>query len=1336
MRILFDMQQLTAQMTGVGHYTDRLLRAMLAVSGPHEWLLLCHSGNARLAEEMKKLSPSVREIVLNKPVSLHYQAQAGLLSALARDLKPDVYFSPCFLSAPRSACPTVVAIHDVTYVFHPEFYGNQGAEYLHRCVTYSCENAARIVTISNYSKGDIARVYNVPADRVHVTHLAADRSFFSPDDATKSAVLGMHGLKDRSYMLAVNMGSPKKNAATLFRAYARLPEELRRGHRLVVAGEWSANALDLDKLAREAGIREDVILTGYVPHENLRGLYSGAALFCFPSLHEGFGMPALEAMASGVPVLSSNAACMPEVIGDAGVLLDAHDDKAWAAAMVRLCSSERLRADLSRCGKLRAAQFSWEQTAHVTMDVLTAAAKRGCDPNRDVPCERSPAPKTLPADNCGTGPATSVLPQSQTVHPRPARSGFSIILPTFNDLACLKLFIEGVRRNSAFDHEIVIVSDGSTDGTYEYLSSVAGIVYAHLARNHGICTATNVAVSLASRQWLFLANADMAPAPRWDTELLKHLNDNTLVASTCIEPGLVPVSPIFHRADCGLDPTSFDWERLSRVADSLREDRTEPGANYPFCVARELWNRAGGLDRAFDPGPVSDPDLFYRLALLGAAFVRARASLLYHFSGVSLRRGSPGRWKAAEAVNLRYFHQKWGETARFAFGGMPQPGPAAKARFAARQLAASVSTTRALPRAEVSLVALLGDEAENVTAFLQRLAPHFDEVLLIEDGPQPASTVLVDQYVRSRREAHGASSGQTSIRVLRRPLGQDFAAQRNFAHENCRHEWVFHADLDEQFDAKLLDRLQGIIDAMKANGKSVCGFPRMNYLNGVLVNDLPRNEWTPEGLARVRDGVRTSPTRDLDVQFRLLRREVRWHRPVHEIPEPVAQTPAQVMVWPNACIRHVKSLDRQRRQNDRYESIAAGASLVPGRSSSARRPRVLMIATEYPPAQGYGLARYASELAAALADRGAEVHVVTCNDAGHATRGAIDGLHVHNDEAPLRIEHYDWVSDSVLRNIPLVERCMALADKHGPFDVILTHDWLAGLAGKALRSILAVPWVLVVHDTEVGKRDNHLTRPQVYIAEMEAWAVTHADAVVVANEFMRDEVVRVCKAPADRVEIVPCGLNPSPFDSATNLQDFRRLFAEDDESLIVYAGRLSPMKGIEDLVAAVGDLAARAPRLKLAIAGDGVLRESLSRTVESAGLRHRVFWCGWLSAKALGALYRVADVVAVPSRYEPFGMAAVEAAANGAAVVAAETGGLSGIVRAGDGAITGVPPRSPKALADAVARLLRDPDERRRKAEAGRDFVRRTYSWDRSAASYLALFSHLLKQRSTATERT
>ncbi|HOX08041.1 MAG TPA: glycosyltransferase [Planctomycetota bacterium] len=389
MRILFDGQQLSRQMTGVGYYTDRVLRSMLVQDRSHEWAILCVPQNGDYVREIAALNPRAGLVCLKEALPLDFRIQQGMLGQFLGQHPTDLFFSPSFLAAPKEVCRSISAVHDATYVLFPEFHGGRVAEYLHRCVASTCANASAIVTMSENSRRDIARFYHYPADRIRVIPLAADAEFARGRSAEElAAVRERHKLPGR-YVLAVNMGNPKKNVATLLEAYAGVAPAVRSACKLVIVGEWSPGALDIPALVDRNGLRGDVLLTGFVSREDLYGIYAGAELFCFPSHHEGFGLPVVEAMAAGVPVISSDAASLPEVAGGAALLVGSKDAAAWAREIERLLESPEARATLAGLGRSRAAEFSWERTGQATLAVISevsaqhAPALRVTAPGRD-----------------------------------------------------------------------------------------------------------------------------------------------------------------------------------------------------------------------------------------------------------------------------------------------------------------------------------------------------------------------------------------------------------------------------------------------------------------------------------------------------------------------------------------------------------------------------------------------------------------------------------------------------------------------------------------------------------------------------------------------------------------------------------------------------------------------------------------------------------------------------------------------------------------------------------------------------------------------------------------
>ena len=274
-----------------------------------------------------------------------------------------------YIAPPVPLCPTVVTIHDLSYLAHPEWLSARVRLQLRLLIPPSLRRAARVVAISEFTKRDLIARYGTPADKITVVPEAPAAEFTPlPDAASQPLPAGVR----EPFILAVGNLEPRKNLATLIEAFGDL---VRRGFGglLVVAGKDKYQGEQAAGTVARMGLQSRVIFTGYVDDPTLRLLYNRAALFVYPSLYEGFGLPPLEAMACGCPVVASQATAIPETVGDAAILVDATSVAALAEAMGRVVNDPALARRLSLEGRARAAQFSWERTAELTRRVYENA---------------------------------------------------------------------------------------------------------------------------------------------------------------------------------------------------------------------------------------------------------------------------------------------------------------------------------------------------------------------------------------------------------------------------------------------------------------------------------------------------------------------------------------------------------------------------------------------------------------------------------------------------------------------------------------------------------------------------------------------------------------------------------------------------------------------------------------------------------------------------------------------------------------------------------------------------------------------------------------------------
>ena len=372
MRIGIDARTLSGRFTGDRTYWRGLIGGLAATDTENEYVL--YTRGPIEGEPPPGLGPNFtwRQIVNPRNDAL------WMLSAFPRALKAgkiDVAHTQYNIPLLGAPCPVVTTIHDVSFQVHPELFLPKDRWILQNLVPRSIQKAAAIVAVSESTRRDILRLNKtVTKEKVHVVLEAAGKQFQIPaggQETARAAVNKRLELSDTPYLLAVGVLQPRKNLETLLDAFALLklgPHP--PPHRLIIAGKrgW-LDETDAQMAALPAEVTRDIVLAGYVADADLPALYGGADALCYPSRYEGFGLPPLEAMACGCPVLCSRASSLPEVVGDAGILLPAEDSHAWAHALETLLASPVVQARWRERGPERAALFSWEKAARETLTV-------------------------------------------------------------------------------------------------------------------------------------------------------------------------------------------------------------------------------------------------------------------------------------------------------------------------------------------------------------------------------------------------------------------------------------------------------------------------------------------------------------------------------------------------------------------------------------------------------------------------------------------------------------------------------------------------------------------------------------------------------------------------------------------------------------------------------------------------------------------------------------------------------------------------------------------------------------------------------------------------------
>ncbi len=266
-------------------------------------------------------------------------------------------------------CPIVASIHDISFERSPDWFPPSDTKYYRHRVRAVANRAVRIFACSEYTRQDLLEFYRLPPEKVDVVYPGVDDRFRPLDrDFAKRVLRERYGI-EAPFVLAVGTIQPRKNLPRLLDAFAILMRSLGFDCKLVLVGKFGWMESGLPDKASQLGISQDLILTGYVSDDDVPIFYNAAETLVYPSLFEGFGLPPLEAMACGTPVITANRTSLPEVVGDAGIMVDPYDTDALADAMSRVLSDESLRAEMSAQGLKQAKEFDWERAAQKALSI-------------------------------------------------------------------------------------------------------------------------------------------------------------------------------------------------------------------------------------------------------------------------------------------------------------------------------------------------------------------------------------------------------------------------------------------------------------------------------------------------------------------------------------------------------------------------------------------------------------------------------------------------------------------------------------------------------------------------------------------------------------------------------------------------------------------------------------------------------------------------------------------------------------------------------------------------------------------------------------------------------
>ncbi|MFP3897434.1 MAG: glycosyltransferase family 4 protein [Anaerolineales bacterium] len=295
--------------------------------------------------------------------------EQGIQPWAARREHLDLLHQPVYVGPLLHPCPTVVTLHDLSFYLYPELFPRSKRIYLQHMTRYTIHHAQAIIAVSNSTKRDALRLFSVPETKITVIPNGVEARMRPLDDPTATKALRRRYDLPSDLLLFLGTLEPRKNLIALLEAYALLRQRGNICHHLVIAGGRGWYYEKVYDATQRLGLRETVHFTGHVPDEELPIWYNAADLFIYPSLYEGFGLPPLEAMACGTPVIVSNTSSLPEVVGDAGLMVDPQDPQALAEAIHSLLSDPPRRERLGQAARRQANRFSWRTTAARTAEL-------------------------------------------------------------------------------------------------------------------------------------------------------------------------------------------------------------------------------------------------------------------------------------------------------------------------------------------------------------------------------------------------------------------------------------------------------------------------------------------------------------------------------------------------------------------------------------------------------------------------------------------------------------------------------------------------------------------------------------------------------------------------------------------------------------------------------------------------------------------------------------------------------------------------------------------------------------------------------------------------------
>ncbi|MEW6696504.1 MAG: glycosyltransferase family 4 protein [Bacillota bacterium] len=384
MRVGIDCSLVPSERVGVGQYCYNLVESLAKIDAENHYSLypvfyyIFHPEYKKICfENLNKTFNISYRWIPEKILKLLWKKDMKLFKKEWLLGNVDVVHSTTFAVPELSRKKRlVVTIYDVSFLTHPQYHVQANIEHCYKGTLKALQQSDRIIAISNHTKSDLINYFGAKEEQITVTHLAAANHFFTPPGSIELRTLVEKYNLPNSFILFVGSLEPRKNVRNLIKAYSLLKKDLRRKHKLVIAGGRGWLNSDIKDIIEELKIVEDMIFTGYVSDQDLKGLYSLADIFVYPSFYEGFGLPVLEAMTCGTPVITSNVSCLPEIAGNGAVFVNPQDVEEISLAINRLLEDNSLRGFYKEKGLMRSLDFSWDKCAKETLQIYKSLAKR------------------------------------------------------------------------------------------------------------------------------------------------------------------------------------------------------------------------------------------------------------------------------------------------------------------------------------------------------------------------------------------------------------------------------------------------------------------------------------------------------------------------------------------------------------------------------------------------------------------------------------------------------------------------------------------------------------------------------------------------------------------------------------------------------------------------------------------------------------------------------------------------------------------------------------------------------------------------------------------------